>query len=159
MTTVPGGTGQRGRAVTRRVLWAGVLALLLLSGPGVAAVPGAAGGQLAGDGVGGTSVGSMESFVWTLIDFPGVGAIAVTATVQFLADGTVDIERTAIEQVAPGARGGALAIAVTTSTLAYCPPPSLSEPYLAALNGVTGYTLLGTTLVLHSAAGDMTFSL
>lgn len=48
---------------------------------------------------------------------------------------------------------------MTTSTRAYCPPPSISEPYLAALNGVTGYTLLGTTLVLHGAAGDLTFSL
>ena len=148
--------------MTRRVLWAGVLALLLLSGPGVAA-----GSQAlpAGNWLGMESaaqgVVSMESFVWTLIDFPGVGAIAAPLyTVQFLADGTVDIGADCNRAGGTWSGGdGALAIAVTTSTRAYCPPPSLSEPYLAALNGVTGYTLLGTTLVLHSAAGDMTFSL
>ncbi len=135
--------------MTRRVLWAGVLALLLLSGPSAVA------------GSRAQTVGSMPSFVWTLIDFPGVGAIAAPLyTVQFLPDGTVDIGADCNRAGGTWSGGdGALSIAVTTSTAAYCPPPSLSEPYLAALNGVTGYTLLGTTLVLHGAAGDMTFSL
>jgi heat shock protein HslJ len=135
--------------VTRRVLWAGVLALLLLSGPGAAA------------GSRAQTVGSIPSFVWTLTAFPGVGAIAAPLyTVQFLPDGTVAIGADCNRAGGTWSGGdGALSIAVTTSTRAYCPPPSLSEPYLAALNGVTGYTLLGTTLVLHGAAGDMTFSL
>ena len=155
MTTVPGGTGQRGRAVTRRVLWASVLALLLLSGPGcrngVPALP--AGNWLVESAI-------PSSFVWTLIDFPGVGAIAAPLyTVQFLPDGTVAIGADCNRAGGSWSGGdGALSITVTTSTAAYCPPPSLSE-YLQALNGVTGYTLLGTTLVLHGAAGDMTFSL
>ena len=135
--------------MTRRVLWAGVLALLLLSGPGAAA------------GSRAQTVSSIPSFVWTLTAFPGVGAIAAPLyTVQFLPDGTVDIGADCNRAGGTWSGGdGALSIAVTTSTRAYCPPPSLSEPYLAALNGVTGYTLLGTTLVLHGAAGDMTFSL
>jgi heat shock protein HslJ len=126
---------------------AGVLALLLLSGPG-AAVSRAQG------------EGSMPSFVWRLTEFPAVGAVAEPLyTVQFLADGTVDIGADCNRAGGTWSGGdGALALAVTTSTLAYCPPPSLSQPYLVALNGVTGYTLLGTTLVLHGAAGDMTFS-
>jgi heat shock protein HslJ len=162
MKTVPGGTGQRGRAVTRRVFWAGVLALLLLSGPGAAA-----GSQVlpTGNWVGVESaaqgVGTIPAFVWTLIDFPGVGAIAAPLyTVQFLPDVTVDIGADCNRAGGTWTGGdGMLSITVTTSTRAYCPPPSISEPYLAALNGVTGYTLLGTTLVLHGAAGDMTFSL
>jgi heat shock protein HslJ len=148
--------------VTRRVLWAGMLALLLLSGPnataGSRAMPA---GNWLGVESAAQEVGSMPSFVWTLIDFPGVGAIAAPLyTVQFLADGMVDIGADCNRAGGTWSGGsGALSIAVTTSTRAYCPPPSISEPYLAALNGVTGYTLLGTTLVLHGAAGDMTFSL
>ena len=139
--------------MTRRVLWAGVLALLLLSGPGAATVSRALPAA--------QTVSSIPSFVWTLTAFPGVGAIAEPLyTVQFLPDGTVDIGADCNRAGGTWSGGdGALSIAVTTSTRAYCPPPSLSEPYLAALNGVTGYTLLGTTLVLHGAAGDMTFSL
>ena len=135
--------------MTRRVLWASVLALLLLSGPGATAVSRA------------QTVGSIPAFVWTLTAFPGVGAIAGPLyTVQFLADGTVAIGADCNRAGGTWSGGdGALTIAVTTSTQAYCPPPSLSEPYLAALNGVTGYTVMGTTLVLHGAVGDMTFSL
>jgi heat shock protein HslJ len=148
--------------VTRRVLLAGVLALLLLSGPGAGARSQA---LPAGNWVGAASatqgVGTIPSFVWTLIDFPGVGAVAASLyTVQFLPDGMVDIGADCNRAGGTWSGGdGALSIVVTTSTRAYCPPPSISEPYLAALNGVTGYTLLGTTLVLHGAAGDMTFSL
>ena len=96
-----------------------------------------------------------------MTDFPGVGTIAEPLyTVQFLPDGLVAIGADCNRAGGAWSGGdGALSIAVTTSTRAYCPPPSISEPYLAALNGVTGYTLMGTTLVLHGAAGDMTFSL
>ena len=134
--------------MTRRVLWAGVLALLLLSGPGAAA------------GSRAQSVSSIPPLVWTLTAFPGVGAVVEPLyTVQFPPDGTVDIGADCNRAGGTWSEGdGTLAITVTTSTAAYCPPPSLSEPYLAALNGVTGSTLLGTTLVLHGAAGDMTFT-
>jgi heat shock protein HslJ len=148
--------------VTRRVFWAGVLALLLLSGPGAAAGSQALPtGNWVGMEPAAQGVGTMPSFVWTLIDFPGVGAMAAPLyTVQFLPDGTVDIGADCNRAGGTWSGGdGALSIAVTTSTRAYCPPPSISEQYLAALNGVTGYTLLGTTLVLHGVAGDMTFSL
>jgi heat shock protein HslJ len=96
-----------------------------------------------------------------LADFPGVGAIADPLyTVQFLPDGLVAIGADCNRAGGTWSGGdGALSITVTTSTRAYCPLPSLSEPYLQALNGVTGYTVLGTTLVLHGAAGDMTFTL
>ena len=139
--------------VARRVVWVGVLALLLLSGPGAAQVSHAQPATPA--------VGPIPPFVWTLTAFPGVGAVAAPLyTVQFLPDGTVDIGADCNRAGGTWSGGdGALSIAVTTSTAAYCPPPSISEPYLAALNGVTGYTLLGTTLVVHGAAGDMTFSL
>ena len=135
--------------MTRRVLWAGVLALLLLSGPSAVA------------GSRAQTVSSIPPFVWTLTAFPGVGAVVEPLyTVQFLADGTVAIGADCNRAGGTWSGGnGALTIVVTTSTRAYCPPPSISEPYLAALNGVTGYTLLGTTLVLHGAAGDLTFSL
>ena len=135
--------------MTRRVLWAGVLALLLLNGPGAAA------------GSRAQTVSSIPPFVWTLTAFPGVGPVVEPLyTVQFLPDGLVDIGADCNRAGGTWSGGdSALAIAVTTSTVAYCPPPSISEQYLAALNGVTGYTLLGTTLVLHSAAGDLTFSL
>ena len=66
--------------MTRRVLWAGVLALLLLGGPGAAAVSRALPASQA--------VGSIPPFVWTLTVFPGVEAIAEPLyTVQFLPDG------------------------------------------------------------------------
>ena len=42
--------------------------------------------------------------------------------------------------------------------MAFCPPDSISQPYLLALNGVSGYTVADPTLVLHGAAGDMTFA-
>ena len=104
---------------------------------------------------------SIPPFVWTLTAFPGVGAVAEPLyTVQFLPDGLVAIGADCNRAGGTWSGGdGALSITVTTSTVAYCPPPSLSEPYLQALNGVTGYTLTGTTLVLHGAAGDLTFTL
>jgi heat shock protein HslJ len=96
-----------------------------------------------------------------LIDFPGVGAVAEPRyTIQFLPTHLVEIladcNRAAGGTWAGG--DGALTIAVTTSTAAFCPHPSISQPYLVALNGVTGYTVTGSTLVLHGAAGAMTFT-
>jgi heat shock protein HslJ len=104
--------------------------------------------------------GSIPEFVWTLTDFPGVVAIAEPRyTIQFLADGTVGIGADCNRAGGTWSGGDdALEIAVTMQTLAACPADSLEQPYLTALDGVTGYTLNGTTLVLHSAAGDMTFT-
>jgi heat shock protein HslJ len=139
--------------VAIRLLWAGVLALLTVVGPGAAETTRALPAAQVVDGI--------PPLVWTLTDFPGVGAIAEPIyTVQFLADGVVDIlaDCNRAGGVWSGS-GGALTITVTTSTLAYCPPDSLSQPFLQALDGVTGYTLAGTTLVLHGAAGDMTFAI
>ena len=99
--------------MTRRVLWAGVLALLLLSGPGAAA------------GSRAQTVGSIPSFVWTLTAFPGVGAIAAPLyTVQFLPDGTVAIGADCNRAGGTWSGGdGALSIAVTTSTAGLLPAP------------------------------------
>jgi hypothetical protein len=47
---------------------------------------------------------------------------------------------------------------VKLSTLALCPEGSLGQPFLDALNAVTGYTLSIGSLTLHGAAGDMTFT-
>lgn len=136
----------------QRMVWIAVLALLMLSGPLTTTTDARPAAQ---------SPGAIPMFVWTLTDFPGVGAIAEPRySIQFLADGTV-----AIGADCNRARGtwsgddGALDITVTMQTLAACPPDSLEQPYLQALDGVTGYTLDGTTLVLHGAAGDMTFSI
>jgi heat shock protein HslJ len=105
-------------------------------------------------------LGTIPAFVWTLIAFPGVGAITEPRyTVQFLPDGLVDILADCNRARGVWSGGeGALTITMTTSTMAARPPESLSQAYLQALNGVTGYTLTGTTLVLHGAAGDMTFT-
>ena len=139
--------------MTRRTLWAAVLVLLVLSGPG------AAQGSLARPAA--QAVGSLPAVVWTLTAFPGVGAVAQPIyTVQFLPGGIVDVLADCNRAGGVWSGGnGALTITVTTSTLAYCPPESLSQAYLQALNGVTGYTLMGTTLVLHGASGDMTFTM
>ena len=98
--------------------------------------------------------------IWTLTDFPGVGAVpAPLYTVQFQPTGLVDILADCNRAGGTWSGGdGALSITVTTSTMAYCPPPSLSQPYLQALDGVTGYTVMEPNLVLHGAAGDMTFT-
>ena len=139
--------------VAIRILWAAVLALLLTSGPGAADVSRAQPAAQMGS--------SIPPFVWTLTDFPGVGTVAEPLyTVQFLPDGLVAIGADCNRAAGTRSGGdGLLSIAVTTSTRAFCPPPSLSEPYLQALGGVTGYTVMGTTLVLHGAAGDLIFTL
>ena len=62
-------------------------------------------------------------------------------TIQFLPTHLVDILADCNRAGGPWSGGdGALTIAVTTSTMAFCPPDSISQPYLLALNGVTGYT-------------------
>jgi heat shock protein HslJ len=133
-------------------VWIGVLTLLMLSGPlamETRALPAA------------QAPGTIPMFVWTLTDFPGVGAITEPRySIQFLADGSVAIGADCNRAGGIWTGGdGALDITVTMQTLAACPPDSLEQPFLQALDGVTGYTLSGTTLILHGAAGDMTFSI
>jgi heat shock protein HslJ len=98
--------------------------------------------------------------VWTLIEFPGVGTVSEPRyTIAFLPTHLVDVLADCNRASGPWTGGeGTLAITITTSTMAYCPPESLSQPYLLALAGVSGYTALDGTLVLHGAAGDMTFT-
>lgn len=98
--------------------------------------------------------------VWTLVDFPGVGAVSEPRyTIQFLPTQLVDVLADCNRAGGPWSGGdGALSITITTSTMAFCPPDSISQPYLLALNGVSGYTVADPTLVLHGAAGDMTFA-
>ena len=100
-------------------------------------------------------------FVWSLTSFPGVGSIAEPGryTVQFLADGTVAAGADCNRAVGIWSGGdGAITITITASTLALCPEGSLGETFVQGLNGATSYTLSGATLVLHGAAGDMTFT-
>jgi heat shock protein HslJ len=125
-------------------LWLGVLALLLLPGPAAAVQ------TLSGPPAG----------VWTLVDFPGVGAVSEPRyTIQFQSNGRVDILADCNRAGGSWSGGdGVLSMAVTTSTMAFCPPDSISQPYLVALDGVSGYTVLDATLVLHGAAGTMTFA-
>jgi heat shock protein HslJ len=98
--------------------------------------------------------------IWTLVEFPGAGAVSEPRyTVQFLPTHLVDVLADCNRAGGPWTGGdGTLAITITTSTMAFCPPDSISQPYLLALDGVSGYTAAEPTLVLHGAAGDMTFT-
>ena len=105
--------------------------------------------------------GGIRPFVWSLNSFPGVGAIAEPGryTVQFIADGTVAVGADCNRAAGVWSGGdGAIDITVTLSTLALCPEDSLGDPFVQALNAVTGYTVSGGTLTLHGAAGDLIFN-
>jgi heat shock protein HslJ len=105
--------------------------------------------------------GGIRPFVWSLNSFPGVGAIAEPGryTVQFIADGTVAVGADCNRAAGVWSGGdGAIDITVTLSTLALCPEDSLGDPFVQALNAVTGYTVLGGMLTLHGAAGDLIFN-
>ena len=96
-----------------------------------------------------------------MTSFPGVGAIAEPGryTVQFIADGTITVGADCNRAAGVWSGGdGAIDITVTLSTLALCPEDSLGDPFVQALNAVTGYTVLGGMLTLHGAAGDLIFN-
>src|SRR5688572_24261720 len=107
------------------------------------------------------SAGAIPPIVWQLTAFPGVGAISEPGryTVQFIPDGTVSIRADCnwVGGVWSGGNG-ALDITLGPSTLVGCPPDSLEQPYVQALDGVTSYTLDGMTLILAGAAGEMAFA-
>jgi heat shock protein HslJ len=105
--------------------------------------------------------GGIPPFVWSLTSFPGVGAITEPGryTVQIMADGTVAVGADCNRAGGVWSGGdGAIDITVTLSTLALCPEGSLGDPFVQALDTVTGYTVSGGTLTLHGAAGDLIFT-
>ncbi len=137
--------------LTKRMVLAGLLtAFLLLAGPATTESTRAA-----------QVPGGIPSFVWTLMSFPGVGEIAEPRySIQLMPDGAVAIGADCNRAAGVWIGGdGALDITVTMQSLALCPEDSLEQPYLEALNGVTSYTLTGTTLILHGAAGDLTYTI
>jgi heat shock protein HslJ len=123
-------------------------------------VPGSARAQV--QDVPGPAVGlAIPPVVWQLTAFPGVGPIAEPGryTVQFLPDGSVSI-RADCNWVGGFWSGGegALDITTTTSTLAGCPPDSLEQTFVQALDAATSYAVDGVSLVIAGPAGEMHFS-
>jgi heat shock protein HslJ len=126
----------------------------------VLAAPGSARAQV--QDVPGPTLGlAIPPIVWQLSVFPGVGAIAEPGryTVQFLPDGSVSI-RADCNWVGGFWSGGdgALDITTTTTTLAGCPPDSLEQPFVQALDSATSYVVDGVTLLIAGPAGEMQFS-
>jgi hypothetical protein len=53
---------------------------------------------------------------------------------------------------------GGIDTTVSLSTLALCPEDSLADPFLQAIDAVTGSSVSGGTLKLHGPAGDLPFT-
>jgi heat shock protein HslJ len=99
---------------------------------------------------------------WQLTTFPGVstGIEPGLYTVHFLPDETVNI-RADCNWVAGFWSGanGALDVTVTMTTVAQCPPGSLEEPFVQALDEATSYTFADNmTLIISGPAGEMRFT-
>ena len=99
---------------------------------------------------------------WQLTTFPGVstGIEPGLYTVHFLPDETVNI-RADCNWVAGFWSGanGALDVTVTMTTVAECPPGSLEEPFVQALDEATSYTFTDDmTLIISGPAGEMRFT-
>ena len=99
---------------------------------------------------------------WQLTTFPGVstGIEPGLYTVHFLPDETVNI-RADCNWVAGFWSGanGALDVIVTMTTVAECPPGSLEEPFVQALDEATSYTFTDDmTLIISGPAGEMRFT-
>ena len=99
---------------------------------------------------------------WQLTTFPGVstGIEPGLYTVHFLPDETVNI-RADCNWVAGFWSGanGALDVTVTMTTVAQCPPGSLEEPFVQALDEATSYTFADNmTLIVSGPAGEMRFT-
>jgi heat shock protein HslJ len=104
---------------------------------------------------------AIPPIVWQLTYLSSAGAIGDPGryTAQFLPDGTVSIKADC-NWVGGfwNAGNGALDVTVSTSTLAGCPPDSLEQPFVQALQEATGYAVDGVSLVITGPAGDMQFS-
>jgi heat shock protein HslJ len=99
---------------------------------------------------------------WQLTTFPGTstGIEPGLYTVHFLPDETVNI-RADCNWVAGFWSGanGALDVTVTMTTVAQCPPGSLEEPFVQALDEATSYTFGDDmTLIISGPAGEMRFT-
>src|SRR5215218_8060398 len=99
---------------------------------------------------------------WQLTTFPGIdtGIESGLYTVHFLPDETVNI-RADCNWVAGFWSGanGALDVTVTMTTVAQCPPGSLEEPFVQALDEATSYTFADNmTLIISGPAGEMRFT-
>ena len=99
---------------------------------------------------------------WQLTTFPGTstGIEPGLYTVHFLPDETVNI-RADCNWVAGFWSGanGALDVTVTMTTVAQCPPGSLEEPFVQALDEATSYTFTDDmTLIISGPAGEMRFT-
>ncbi|MFN8590494.1 MAG: META domain-containing protein [Thermomicrobiales bacterium] len=108
-----------------------------------------------------TTPTTIPPIVWNLIEFPGVGAINEPGryTAQFMEDGQISI-RADCNWVAGfwTAADGVLDITITRTTLVGCPPDSLEQPYVVALDNATGYSLNDFLLIIYTADGEMHFA-
>ena len=99
--------------------------------------------------------------VWQLTYLSSAGAIGDPGrySAQFLPDGTVSIKADCNWVGGFWSGGnGALDVTVSTSTLVGCPPDSLEQPFVQALQEATGYAVDGVSLVITGPAGEMQFS-
>src|ERR687898_1290842 len=105
---------------------------------------------------------AIPAIPWQLTAFPGVdtGIEPGRYTVHFLPDETVNI-RADCNWVAGFWSGanGALDVTVTMTTVAQCPPGSLEESFVQALDEATSYTFADNmTLIITGPAGGMHFT-
>jgi heat shock protein HslJ len=99
---------------------------------------------------------------WQLTTFPGVttGIEPGRYTVHFLPDETVNIRADCnwVSGFWSGANG-VLDVTVTMTTVAECPPGSMEEPFVQALDEATTYTFADNmTLIVTGPTGEMRFT-
>ena len=139
-----------------RWLLTSVLAAVLVA----SLAPGAVSAQEPEQGDAG-GLAPIPPIVWQLTFLSSAGAIGDPGryTAQFLPDGTVSIKADCnwVGGVWSGGNG-ALDVTVTTSTLVGCPPDSLEQPFVQALQEATAYAVDGVSLIITGPAGEMQFS-
>ena len=105
---------------------------------------------------------AIPPLVWQLTAFPGATAPIEPGryTVQFVPDGTVAIRADCNWVLGTWTGGnGVVDITVAQTTVAACPPDSLEEPFVQALDLATAYVLdAGMSLTLTGPSGDLHFS-
>src|SRR4051812_24807313 len=91
---------------------------------------------------------AIPPIVWQLTFLSSAGAVGDPGryTAQFLPDGTVSVKADCT-WVGGSWNGGnsALDVTINTSTLVGCPPDSLEQPFVQALQDATGYALDGVS--------------